>query len=463
MFGITDYTAYIPRCRLRRDLIAEQWGAKSIGGRKAVANFDEDALTQGFEAAWSLIKRDSTKEPVDALFFASTTSPHWQRPASSFIAAACDLPDEIETVDFGGTLRAGTSALRAALNAVAAGTTRKVIVTAADVREGAPESVEEQIFSDAAAALTVGREGVVAELIAQASRSDDFLDEWRRDRDRYVTVLSSRYSTERGYLANVVAAGQRALQVAGLKAENVALLALSSPDGRAHARAAQKLGFAPEQLVEVPIKEEGLTGTPLPLILLCRALDAVQPGVLIMAISHGDGADAFLFRVTDRKHKHETPLADGLSLEIPSYTIYRKLRDFTRSGPEEGAVISNVMFEKEESQNIRLHATRCSKCETVQYPLAVVCVKCRNRADLEEIRLSRRGSIFTFTKDYLYGAPNPPTVVAVVELEDGARFYCQVTDVDPEKVKIGQSVELTLRRLKEGGGMHHYYWKCRPV
>ena len=463
MVGITDYTEYVPRCRLRRDLIAEQWGAKSIGGMKAVANFDEDALTLAFEAARRLVERDGTKEPVDALYFASTTSPYWQRAVSSFIAAACDLPDEIETVDFGGSVRAGTSALRAGLNAVSAGTNDRVIVTAADVREGAPESAEEQLFGDAAAALRIGREGIVAELIAQASCADDFLDEWRRDRDRYVTVLSSRYTTERGYVANTVAVGQLALKKAGIKPGDVALVALSSPDGRAHNTVAKNLGFDTEQVVEVPIKDGGLTGTPLPLTLLCKALDAVTSGALVLVIGHGDGADALLFRATDNRHSLAIPVVNGSNLEIPSYTIYRKLRDFTRSMAEEGAVISNIMFEKEERQNVRLHGMRCSNCETVQFPPAPLCVACRNREALEEVRLAQRGTIFTYAIDYLYNAPNPPTVMAVIELEDGARFYCQVTDVNPEKVQIGQRVELTLRRFKEGGGMHHYYWKCRPV
>jgi hydroxymethylglutaryl-CoA synthase len=463
LVGITDYTSYIPRHRLRRDLIAEQWGTKSFGGTKRVANFDEDSLTHAFEAAWSLIQRNTGQDAVDGLFFASTTSPFWQRAASSFIAAACDLSDEIQTLDFGGSLRAGTGALRAALDTVSTGTSRDVIVTAADVREGAPESAEEQVFGDAAAALRIGRDNVLAEVIGQDSRSDDFLDEWRRDRDRYVTVLTSRYTTERGYLANVVTVGERALNIAGLKPSDVTHVALSSPDGRAHISAAQKLGFAPDQLIEVPVKEVGLTGVPLPLTLLCKALDLAQPGAVILVISHGDGADALLFRVTDQKPRRATQAKDSLPLEIQSYALYRKLRDFTRSGLEEGAVLSNVMFEKEEKQNVRLRATRCLKCETVQFPLTGVCVKCRNRDDLEEVRLSRRGTIFTFAKDYLYLAPNPPTCMAVVELEDGARFYCQVTDVNPETVKIGQNVELTLRRLKEGGGMHHYYWKCRPV
>jgi len=38
-----------------------------------------------------------------------------------------------------------------------------------------------------------------------------------------------------------------------------------------------------------------------------------------------------------------------------------------------------------------------------------------------------------------------------------------MTDVDEREVRIGMPVELVLRRMREGGHNHHYYWKCRPV
>jgi uncharacterized OB-fold protein len=53
--------------------------------------------------------------------------------------------------------------------------------------------------------------------------------------------------------------------------------------------------------------------------------------------------------------------------------------------------------------------------------------------------------------------------MAVVDLEGGGRFLCQMTDVDPAAVEIGMEVELVLRRMREGSGDHYYYWKCRPV
>jgi uncharacterized OB-fold protein len=54
-------------------------------------------------------------------------------------------------------------------------------------------------------------------------------------------------------------------------------------------------------------------------------------------------------------------------------------------------------------------------------------------------------------------------VNAVVDLDGGGRFLCQMTDVDEREVEIGMQVELVLRRMREAESMHHYYWKARPL
>ncbi|MGC8809250.1 MAG: Zn-ribbon domain-containing OB-fold protein, partial [bacterium] len=63
----------------------------------------------------------------------------------------------------------------------------------------------------------------------------------------------------------------------------------------------------------------------------------------------------------------------------------------------------------------------------------------------------------------LYGVVDPPLVMTVVEIEGGYRIYCQMTDRDPEKVKVGMPVEMTFRKLHEARGLNNYFWKCRPV
>lgn len=454
MIGITGYSLYIPRHRVRRETIAAAWGTAAMPGCKAVMGFDEDALTMAHAAAWPLAESGA----VEALSFASTTAPYWQRSAASLIAAACDLPAQTSTADFGASLRSGATALRAALDAVAAGSVASALVTASDCRNGAPESAEEVLFGDAAAAVSVGREGLAAELVASVSRSDDFPDEWRRDVDRHVHSFASKYSLTRGYSESVVAAGRALFDKAGVKPDQIARAALVSSDGRAHLAAAKALGIPAARMEDVRAGDIGVTGAAMPLFLLAQALDRAQPGDLILAIAYGDGAEGFLFRALGGDGRL-TP--DGPAMECPSYQIYRKLREHGRASSH-GPEISNVFLRREESQNVRLHGSLCPQCGTVQFPITKVCGSCHNHAGLIEKRLARRGRLFTYTKDFLYEAPVQPTVMAVVDLAEGGRFLCQMTDVDPAAVEIGMEVELVLRRMREGAGDHYYYWKCRP-
>jgi len=193
--------------------------------------------------------------------------------------------------------------------------------------------------------------------------------------------------------------------------------------------------------------------------MLAHALEHANADDVILVIGYGDGAEGLLLRVG-----HSRPMlgADARAIEFGSYPLYRKLRDFLRTeagGPE----ISNVLLRREESQNVRLHGSFCPRCRAVNFPLTPVCGSCRNASGLREKPLARRGVLFTFTKDFLYDAPVQPTVMAVVNLEGGGRFLCQMTDCDPAEVAIGMPVELVLRRMRESHTDHHYYWKCRPV
>jgi len=49
-----------------------------------------------------------------------------------------------------------------------------------------------------------------------------------------------------------------------------------------------------------------------------------------------------------------------------------------------------------------------------------------------------------------------------VDYEGGGRFSCELTDVDPNAVAIGDRLEMTFRRLFTAQGVHNYFWKARP-
>ncbi|NMC04429.1 MAG: hypothetical protein GYA24_04415 [Candidatus Lokiarchaeota archaeon] len=104
MFAERDATVQRPQPPVRREDIAEAWDFPSIPGTKAVANSDEDSLTMAVEAGADCLKGIDEKT-VDGVFFASTTSPFVEKTASSIIAKALDMREDILTMDVTNSLR----------------------------------------------------------------------------------------------------------------------------------------------------------------------------------------------------------------------------------------------------------------------------------------------------------------------------------------------------------------------
>ena len=84
-------------------------------------------------------------------------------------------------------------ALRAALDAVNSGTARNVLVAAADCRQGYPNTADEQVFGDGAAALLMGDSDVVCEVEGYHTLSNEIIDIWRTDKQRFVNSWEARF------------------------------------------------------------------------------------------------------------------------------------------------------------------------------------------------------------------------------------------------------------------------------
>jgi uncharacterized OB-fold protein len=124
--------------------------------------------------------------------------------------------------------------------------------------------------------------------------------------------------------------------------------------------------------------------------------------------------------------------------------------------------ISGLLRERDRFS--RFIGGRCKVCGYVSTLPLRVCPECRKKGQFENIELSKKGTIFTFTQEWYYPSPEPPTTLAVVDLDSGGRVYCQLTDCsDPSQVKIGMPVEMTLRKYHEAINLPHYYWKCKAA
>src|SRR4029453_8119991 len=109
----------------------------------------------GVEAG-SVCLGDADARAVDGVYVASTSAPYLEKQIASVVATALDCRRDLAVADFAGSTRAGVTALRAAFDAVAAGTLGSVLVAAADTRLAEPESELEATLGDGAAAVLVG-------------------------------------------------------------------------------------------------------------------------------------------------------------------------------------------------------------------------------------------------------------------------------------------------------------------
>lgn len=465
MAGILAYSAYLPRLRLAQAAIAEAWGRPTIAGEVAVANYDEDALTMAVEAALGCL--DSTLGQLpDAFYFASTSAPYWEKQMAAFAATACDLPRAIRTADFSGSARAGLAALFAASALVDSGSVQRALVAAADTRLAEPESEAEGLLGDGAAALLVGREGCIAELIDAACVAEEFTYFWRTEASRFVRAFPGKFSQTYGYSRDMIEVVRQLLDRNRLAPSAVARLALHSPEPRAAVEVAKALGFdVKNQLVHSPASEVGCTGTADALLRLAQALDNSSPHQWILVAAYGEGAEALLFRTTDQistyRPERRVEAWVRARTSLTSYAKYLKYRNVL---PREdlGETITNILEFKELKQDVRLYGSRCRACGTIQYPLARVCIRCKAREQLDDVKLQRRGTVFTYTVDHLIASVEHPLPMAVIDLDGGGRVYLQVTDFLDEEVQVGAPMVLTYRRLHEGGGNYNYFWKARP-
>jgi 3-hydroxy-3-methylglutaryl CoA synthase/uncharacterized OB-fold protein len=453
--GIASHGAYVPPTRLA-------FGEK--GPERAVAWFDEDAVTLGVAAAVECL-RGFDRAAVDGLFFASTTYAFREKQGAALVAKALDLPRTVATADHAGSLRAGTGALRAALDAVAAGSARRVLVVASDVRPAAPGSGLERGFGDGAAAFLVSDVDVVAGFEASFAVTDEIVDVWRSERDRFVHAWEDRFVVQEGYLPRFVEAVQGLVQKAGHDFDR---LALTGPDARSLESAARALRVEGERLVDPLFGRLGHAGAAFAPLLLASALETARPGERILVASHGDGAEALAFQVTERVEKLEPRRGVAWHLgrrrPVRSYAQYLRARNLDAREWEAGGDpgLSATVHLRERDEDVSFQGQRCRRCSGLQFPIQRVCERCFAKDDFERVRLSdRTGTVVTWTLDHFFPAPDPPTIVTVVDVE-GARVHLQLVNTRPEDVRLGLPVEFSFRKIHEVGGRPNYYWKATP-
>jgi 3-hydroxy-3-methylglutaryl CoA synthase len=464
--------------RINRKSIANATGwlgsASALPGEKAVANYDEDSLTMAVAALTDCL-HDIDRDKVDNLYLATTTSPYRERQSAVIVATALDLRPDIRTADFSNSIKAGTTALLSAFDAVNAGSAKSVLVCASDCRQGKAGSSQEQSCGDGAAALLVGDGEAVATLEGYHSLSYDFVDYWRADGDRYDRSWEDRWIRDIGYSKFIPEAIEGLLKKYDLGIKDFAKVVYPSLYPREHAAIGKKLGAEPEQIQEQLFSSVGDTGTAYALMMLVAALEGARPGDNILVVSYGNGCDALFIKVTDEIGKIgdargiRTHLASRK--ELDSYEKYASFRDILsvdtgRRGEEIGPTQLSTLW-RERRMVLGLCGSKCRRCGTPQYPRQVICANpnCGAVGEMEVYRFSdKKGHLYTYTGDNLAPSPNPPAIYGVVTFEGGGRYNFDLTDCELNSLEVGMPVEMSFRRKYRDSvrGIHGYFWKATP-
>lgn len=479
--GIVSFGGYIPAKRLSRKLIAEavSWVNPSLAGLakhdRAICNWDEDSLTMAVEACRDALKGIDS-ERVAGLYFASTTMPFADRNNAGVICAALNLDEAAQTMDVTGSLRAGTSGLLAALGGGRAGDDRELtVLAAADHRKAQPASIQELTFGDGAAAVLLGTEGVVAELLGSHSVARDLVDHYRAADREFDYALEERWVREEGYFKIVPEAVEKLFERTGMAAADVQHFVLPGP-ARVVAKLARSLGFEPGTVRTNLHERCGDTGAAHPLVMLVHALESAKPGERILLLGFGQGVDALLFEVTPAIVQLSPRRGVGGSLAGTSREDnYFRYLSFNGLIPvawgmraERNNRTAQSTFYRKRKAVTSFIGAKCSACGTIQFPKTGTCVnpECRQTATQSDFAFADlKGSVKSFTEDWLAYTPNPPLQYGNVRFEGGGNLMMEFTDCQPGGIRVGLPVRMCFRIKDhdESRGFTRYFWKSAPL
>lgn len=481
MIGIVGYGGYVPRLRLSRKAVvdANAWFAPQFAGKakgtRSLANWDEDSITMAVAAARDCLGPGEDRSRVAAVYLASSTLPFAERLNAAVVREALTLCRNVEALDITGSQRAALSGLSEAIARAQAGR-GETLVLSADNRKTRAASASELDFGDGAAALLIGREGVLAEYLGSAVVSVDFVDHFRLAGEEIDYVWEERWIRDEGVGKLVPEVIATALQNSNLGAEQVDYFIFPTTFHKMEAQLAKTCGIKPEAVVDGLVRQVGDTGVPHALLLLAHVLETARPGQTILLAQFGSGAQAFVFRVTEaiRSFRPKIGVTGWLArgVEETNYTKFLSFKGQIRlergmRGEQDKKTALTTLYRHREAI-LGLVAGRCEKTGKVYFPPSRLSYAPGNPVQdtQKPYKLAeRKAEVLSWSAESLSFHMSPPNYYGQVDFEGGGRILMEFTDISRGDVESGTQMEMVFRikDIDELRGFNRYFWKATPV
>jgi hydroxymethylglutaryl-CoA synthase len=474
--GVIAYGAYLPHFRLLRRDLGTALGTPAGTGSRSVASYDEDPTSMAVEAGRTAL-RDAARRGGGCrparLYFATSFPPYLDRSNAAAVHAALGLDRASLAVDMAGGPRSAIGALLAA-----ADSPDVTLAVASDIRTGLPGGSDERDGGDAAAALVFGpgtaQSPVLAEIVAHASATDEFLDRWRVPGQAYSRTWEERF-VEHLYRPAAEESFAAALKLAALAPSEIDHLIVCGLSGRSATQFTRDSGVNEAAVSPTHRDVIGNPGAAQPALLLSDVLDRVEPHQTIALVQLADGATTVIFRATEHcRDGDRQPGKESLAAQLggphrtvsyPTFATWRGMLNREPPRRPEPDAPAAPPAHRSAGYKFGFYASRCEACHQVNVPPGRICFSCGARDQMTAISLREvTGTVATFTVDRLAYTPSPPMIAAVIDFDGGGRFRCEIADSAIDEIRVAARVRLTFRRLLTSGeGIHNYFWKAKPV
>ena len=461
---ISGVGAYLPLLRMDRAIAAKALRFSGLGGRgggyRAVAGWDEDALTLAVEAARAIAVAP------DAIIFASTSAPFTERSQATLVAGALALDRATRTNDVAGSRRCAVSAVLDALLGSA-----DTLVTAGEKRPTKVGSLHHLGFGEGGAAARVGRAGA-ARLIGHASLSHDLVDIYASREHPEPYAYEERFIREAALSRVVVPTINAACAAAGIEPGEIAHAAVHEPVSGCWRDIAKATGVTAPNLATDLAHLAGDLGAAHALFAFALACARAKPGETILLAGFGSGCDALLFEVTGTMPgAADAARMLGSGLVLQDYVRFLSLTNALdldwgmRSEVEQKA--QATVLGRYGRDMIGFIGGR-DAAGNVQFPKTRIPVRpdAAGPEPMTDVRLAEvEAKLVSVTADRLNFSPDPPFWFGLVQFDNGARVMMEFTDADAAGFKVGDGV--TMRpRIKSHDrrrGFRSYFWKAAPI